>query len=286
MGAWDLYESRMVSAGETKRGAALRRELHNISTMLDDNLSYCSVEIDNEKQNVAVINTDNLNEKFIISMPGEDIKHGALVEWMNQKWLVTEKDSNSTLYTKSRMIQCNYLLKWVTPDKVIHEQWCVVEDGTKYLTGEFEDRMFMTTRGDSRLSVTIARNQYTAALTRENRFVIDDPESAEKLTYLLTKPLKLGSSFTYGENGEYEGVYKFVMQEVTATTFDNMELGIADYYKYFDRDSEDDDDPDDEPEDITGGAGESDTEEDTPVVDPDSGSGGEGGETTRGRVWL
>ena len=107
------------------------------------------------------------------------------------------------------------------------EQWCVVEDGTKYLTGEYEDRNFVVTRGDSRISVQLAKNKYTSILNRENRFLIDDEDSPHKLAYLLTKPLKKGATY----NGE--GTYKFVLQEVTATEYDNHELGIADYYHHF-----------------------------------------------------
>ena len=88
------------------------------------------------------------------------------------------------------------------------------------------------TRGDSRIAVTIAKNEYTSRLGRENRFIIDDPNSKTPLSYLLTKPLKLGMSFGN------DGVYKFVLQEVTATGDDNFELQIADYYKYFPRDGE------------------------------------------------
>lgn len=90
------------------------------------------------------------------------------------------------------------------------------------------------TRGDSRIAVTIARNEYTAALNRESRFIIDDPQSSKMLSYLLTKPLKLGMA--YGENG----VFKFVLQEVTATADDNFDLQIADYYKYFPKEEEED----------------------------------------------
>lgn len=92
-----------------------------------------------------------------------------------------------------------------------------------------EDRNFTITRGDSRIAVTIARNEDTAKLNRESRFLIDDPLSPKMLSYLLTKPLKLGMSF--GENG----VFKFVLQEVSATADDNFDLQIADYYKYFPR---------------------------------------------------
>lgn len=95
------------------------------------------------------------------------------------------------------------------------------------LTGEFEDRNYIVTRGDSRIAVTIARNIYTAKLGRENRFLIDDPDTGFMLAYLLTKPLKMG--WTYNNMG----VYKFVMQEVQTTADDNTELGIADYYKHF-----------------------------------------------------
>lgn len=96
---------------------------------------------------------------------------------------------------------------------------------TTDLTGELEDRQFVTTRGDSRISMTITRNKYTVNFNREDRFLIDDPDTKHKLSYQLTKPLKLGMAY----NGK--GVYKFVLQEVTATEYDNHELGIANYYK-------------------------------------------------------
>lgn len=111
---------------------------------------------------------------------------------------------------------------------------CTTSLNIKDLTGELEDRQFIVTRGDSRIAVTIARNEYTAKLNRESRFIIDDPLSTMPLSYLLTKPLKLG--MTYGE----DGVFKFVLQEVTATADDNFELQVANYYKYFPKEIEED----------------------------------------------
>ena len=233
MSVWNTYESRITARGGTKRGAALRRETRMVGNKLKDNLSYQTVTIDDVAQNVAVINSDNLNEKTIISLPGEDIGHGGLVHWMDSYWLITERDVNTTVYTRAKMIQCNHLLKWVSDDDTVHEQWCIIEDGTKYLSGELEDRNFVVTRGDSRIAMTIARNERTVKFQRECRFLIDDPESDHKLAYLLTKPLKLGATFNN------KGVFKFVLQEVTATDYDNHELGIADYYKHFPKPSTD-----------------------------------------------
>lgn len=227
MDVLSAYKTRIETRGRNKREVVLNRESRNIKTNLKNNLSHQIVVINDYTQEIAVINSDNMFEKTIISQPGEDLPHGGLVYWMDNYWLITERDANTTIYTRAKMIQCNHLLKWVTDDGIIHEQWCVIEDGTKYLTGELEDRNFVVTRGDSRIAMTIARNEYTVKFNRENRFLIDDPESEHKLAYLLTKPLKLGSTFNN------KGVFKFVLQEVTATDDDNHELGIANYYKHF-----------------------------------------------------
>lgn len=248
MDAWSIYQSRMDVHGDTKRKSGKNVAVSRINTRVPENLSYTTAEIypmeygfniDSEEaqehkivQDVAIINSDNLNEKTIISMPGEDITLGSLIFWMDNFWLVQERDANTTLYTKAKLLQCNHILKWIDiPTKRIMEQWCVVEDGTKYLTGELEDRNFIVTRGDSRISIQIARNKYTVAFDREQRFLVDDEESPHKLSYLLTKPLKVG--MTYNQ----QGTMKFVLQEVTATEDDNHELGIADYYKYFPREN-------------------------------------------------
>lgn len=106
---------------------------------------------------------------------------------------------------------------------------CIIILNNSDLTGEMEDRYFVTTRGDSRLSMTIARNKKTAVLGRTNRFLIDDPDSTIKLAYTLTKPFKLGGTYNH------EGVFKFVLQEVNTTYDDNQEVGIADYFKHFPR---------------------------------------------------
>nr|DAF12260.1 MAG TPA: head closure knob [Caudoviricetes sp.] len=246
MSAWDNYEKRITIHGPTKRSSAYKRECRFIDQKLKDNLSYQPVKIfprefcfnvntrpirqHVEDRNVAIIDSDNLNEKVIYSMPSEDIQLGSLISWMDNYWIVTERDANTTLLTRAKLTQCNHLLRWITPSGIIVEQWCVVEDGTKYLTGELEDRKFIVTRGDARIAVLISKNKYTDLMDRESRFLIDDPDTEHKMSFQLTKPLKVGMS--YGS----DGVYKFVMQEVTATEYDDHVRGIADYYRYFPED--------------------------------------------------
>lgn len=239
MGVWDTYLNRNSVRGNTKRETVLKREVRTIMRKLPNSLSYQDVVIyspeygynlqdeNGVQRNVAILNSDNLNEKTIIALPGEDITNGSLVCWMDNHWLVTERDANATVYVRAKMIQCNHLLKWVTQDNEIIEQWSIVEDGTKYLTGEFENREFVATRGDSRVALTLARNKHSIKLDRSNRFLLDDTDAPRPLAYALTKPLKLGWTFND------EGTFKFVLQEVATTENDNIEMGIADYYKHF-----------------------------------------------------
>lgn len=231
MDVWELYRSRINAKGGTKRNAAFQREVRMLSTRLPDSLSYHTVTIDDVDRAVEIDDTDNLNIKIIHSMPGEDIECGSTVFWMGYHWLVTERDANTEIRTKAKMLQCNFLLKWVNDENQVCEQWCFIEDGTKYLTGEYEDRNFVVTRGDSRIAMTISRNAETLKFNRDFRFLIDDPESNEQIAYALTKPLKVGR--VYGD----KGVFGFVLQEVATTDDDNKELGIADYYKHFAKDS-------------------------------------------------
>lgn len=147
MNVWDIYQDRIESRGKTKYDVTLKREKRQLNRKLPDSLSYHQVTIFDEahgynitseemsagaiEKNVAIINSDNLNEKYIFSLPDDDICNGDLVHWMDNYWLVTERDANTTVYTRAKMIQCNYLLRWVSDDNTICEQWCVIEDGTK-----------------------------------------------------------------------------------------------------------------------------------------------------------
>jgi hypothetical protein len=224
---FDVYRSRITARGGNKRNAALIRKSRYIDEKLSSSLSYHQVAINGNVENVAILNHDNLDMKTICSLPGQDLPHGGLVEWMDNRWLIIERDANNELYTRGVMRQCNYILRWVTDDNIIVERWCVVEDGTKYLTGEYGDNNYIITRGDSRISLTIAKDEHTVKLGRNNRFLIDDYDSPEVLAYRLSKPFKLGGSF------DNIGVFHFVLQECNTEDTDNKELHIANYYDHF-----------------------------------------------------
>lgn len=223
---WDAYRNRITVHGYTQRDRVLYREQRMIAKKIPDNLSYFTVTIDGEEQNVAIIDGSSFNEKTILSMPRETFPCGGLVEWMDNHWLITEKDANMEVYAKGSLLQCNYLLKWIDDEGVIQEHWCALEDGT-VAAGEGDNTDSIAMTGDYRLALTIQRNEDTAKLTRENRFIIDDSLTGDKHAVQLTKPVRVGG--VYND----EGIYEFVLTETYTTDYDNFDLCIADYYRYF-----------------------------------------------------
>lgn len=237
MSGWHDYEARMKARGTTKRNAALRREKHWLSIKGRNSLSYHQVVIDGVDRNVEIINSDILDTKTIISMPDETLACGTYVEWEGFTWLITAKDFNREVYTKCTMRQCNYLLKWavtVGGKQIVNSRWAIVEDGTKYLTGEtmssYNDNGMAL--GDTRITVTIPFDAETVKLGRRQRFVIDRPGTKEALAYRLTKPFKVGGNY----NGE--GVFTFVLDEVNLELNDDVENWVANYTSEKDEDND------------------------------------------------
>ena len=224
---WDTYRARMEARGGDRRSTILKREQRYLGRKMPSSLSYHTLTVDDTEQSLAVINTDNLDTKTICSMPGEDIRHGGTVKWMDNYWLIIAKDANTEVYARATMRQCNYLIKWINQNGTILSRWCIVEDGTKYLTGEYGDREYIVNRGDSRVYLYLPRDNDTVKLNRHNRFLIDDYGSPNVLAYRLTKPFKLGGS--YNQNG----ILSYVLTECNTEDTDNIELHIANYYSYF-----------------------------------------------------
>ena len=222
MSVWDVYASRIGAKGGTKRGAMKNITLARLEEMMPDTLSYKTVTIEDEIQNVSIVDTTELSVKKIFSLPGETLVHGGLVDWENSKWLITEINAHDELYQEGRIERCNQILRWVDPEGNAHEQWGIVEDGTKYLVGELEKKMM--TIGDSRMALTIAKNEDTSRLRIGTRFIIGDPDAEEQVAYEITKPNTLFNVY----NGR--GVYRFILSQVPITHNDDLETQTADYY--------------------------------------------------------
>lgn len=225
MSVWNLYINRIEVDGKSKRERALNRTKKSINQKALDSLSSKKVLINGCRQDATILSIKGSpNTKRICAMPNESLPHGGIVDFADNKWLISEVDADSEVYASGEMKQCNHLLKWLNREGKIIKRWCVVEDGTKYLIGERSEKII--TVGDARITITIGKDKDTNELNRGMRFLIDDLDSQSVLAYQITKPNKLYSVY----NGE--GVFRFILNEVNMTDDDNLELRIADYYNW------------------------------------------------------
>lgn len=222
MSAWDRYEARLNAHGNTAREAARRTEVWRLQTHLPTNLSYTDVLLDDQPQSVAIIDTEELAEKKIRSMPGGTLVHGGLVTWEDSKWIITELDAHKELYYSGLMKRCNQIVKWVTPEGGTIERWGIVEDGTKYLVGENVKQV--VTLGDARMALTLAKDSETQRLRTGTRIILGDPEAEQRLAFEITKPNTLYNVY----NGA--GVYRFILTQVVLVDEDNVADQVANAY--------------------------------------------------------
>ena len=224
--AWDMYTQKMSHIGPSKRDMWVNHTQQSLKRRFLDSPSCFRVTINGVKQLAVIEHYKNeFTYKKILALPGEHLEHGGIVDFADNKWLITEMDANNEIYERGVMRQCNHILRWIGKDGRLREKWCVVEDGTKYLIGErSEDIMAI---GDGRMAVTIGKDKETVELCRGLRFLIDDTDSEFVTAYQITKSNKLFNSF----NGK--GVFRFILNEVQLQDGDNKELRIADYSNWY-----------------------------------------------------
>lgn len=221
MSAWDRYEHVMNVVGTAKRDMWINHSRDSIRRRLIDSPASKTVIINGEQRTISVSHTEELDTKKICALPGEILPHGGLIDYADSKWLVTEKEADAEIYECGLMKRCNYILKWISGDGELKEKWCIVEDGTKYLTGE--KRTLNYTVGDARIAVTIGRDSDTVELSRGMRFLIDDSDSQNVLAYEISKPNRLFNVY------DGEGVFRFILTEVNVEDGDNLKERIANY---------------------------------------------------------
>lgn len=221
MSGWDRYERYRNALGRTTREMFVQHTRDTYTRKMLESPSCRDVQINGVEQTVCIVHTAEMDQKKIFSLPGEHLEHGGLVDFANNKWLITEMDADNIIYDKGIMQQCNHILRWIGKDGTLKEKWCYVADGTKYLIG-IKPRELITI-GDARIAVTIGKDSDTIELERGLRFLIDDEDSDAVLAYQITKPNKMFNTF----NGK--GVFRFILNEVPLTDEDNKQLRIADY---------------------------------------------------------
>lgn len=188
-----------------------------------EDLKDCATHIKAQVQNKIndAPTQDSLRQLVV---PIGTLNTGDYVYYNNRFWLVNEMVDNNKLFETSLMVCCNYLLRWKDDyDGKIKSCWAIIEDGTKYSSGEesnWERIMLINVR----MNIEIPYNIDTAKLDNDKRLYISK-DSVIPRVYKITKPDNISKS--YG----VDGTIQYVASSTEYNPLkDNAEMGIADYY--------------------------------------------------------
>jgi hypothetical protein len=225
---WDLYEDRLTINGTTQRDRIINETKNNITSKIVNSPSYQVVAINSVSSHLVVnslsgISTsDSLNTKQINSIPDESFNLGDVISWDSYSWLVTEVDNDNEIYTKGKMTQCNYTIKFqnkLTGDILSYPS--IVEfDG-----GSFDYNNNQITTLNSTSKIKLRFDQFSSQLTEGDRLILDWRNTNKPNTY------KISSAIQKSYDGT-NGIIELVLDRDEFTPeIDNLEYKICNYFE-------------------------------------------------------
>ena len=171
MSYMDAYRDHLKRIGATGRDREINLIKRDLSRLAPNSAAYKKISVDGKEQHVIMRSTDNYYTKELICMPGEHVAMGSLVDFVDAKWIVTERDFDDEIYGKSKMKMCNATLKWKAKDGTVYSYEGYADDATKYSEGTEGTRYLRV--GEFQLKVFIPMDEITSQIYRDMRFIID-----------------------------------------------------------------------------------------------------------------
>ena len=161
-------------------------------------------------------NKDLRDDKYLICSMSTPIIVGDIGVWdKHNETFIVIKDEKKTVESNKRfkIYPCNFNLKWVDlVNKTDRESYCVIENATMYTDGIKEETTIRYQ--DQMIRITIPTSVEISKFKEDDRLFVDDK------FYKITSIDRL-----------VKGITRIMATSTLKNEFDNVELGIADYYK-------------------------------------------------------
>lgn len=235
---WNLYENSLYVQGETRRDRAIAQTKRIERLRLPNAETYKTVLIDGIEQNVIIEASTEMYHKKINAMPDERIYAGSIVEWNGNHFIITIADTETDVYQRGEMYQCNVFLKWQNADGEIISRYGWSDDISQFAAGVVNGAVMNSIQ--QVFKIALPCDEETIKLRRDKRFLLDI-DNTNPNAYILTNRNVTSGNFTVGEVGSdgvnpapvFNGKDKVIYITITETQLsdkDNIDLMIADYF--------------------------------------------------------
>lgn len=219
-----VFQKRMQRRGKTSFERQMNSSKRYFQRWFDNTLSREEVDIDGVTQ-FAVFHDQNQNnnkdlsdDKYIMVENESNMRVGSYVQWRNKHWMVfTDEHKTIPTHKQAKVKESNHNIKWMIDGKVCG-------DGKGY-------HAFIQNQTLYTLGVSSSGNHAWLANAKMMMYLPNNPES---------KSIRIGQRIVIGgavyqvmfkDYVSREGLINYLLeQDMVSTEYDNLELGIADYY--------------------------------------------------------
>lgn len=218
----EKYVRRNKMYGDGLREVVINTTKRRIESSFKDSESYYNVkylpfngnvgdEIDLDVQ--IVDKSDIRDEKLLTTFYDTPFTSGGIVDWKNDKWMVTLTDEMSDIYRRGAIRRCATSLKWIDDEGKLIEEWISFKMDSPANFGLEERKIILFP--NERRQLMLRLNDDTRKINKNQRFILDgrawsvmsiDRLSVDNIMYLVLD------------------------EDQNVLPDDNLELGVANYY--------------------------------------------------------
>ena len=245
---FDMYQTKMDVRGRSFRERQYKNKLRDFDRYFSETLNEELVAV-TDKNNVTSIiemafqdhsqsnNKQLSDDKYVIARNETPIHVGDYVLWRDEHWMIFTKEVKTIPTHQQALVKnANYVIKWIRNGEVVNDgkgYHAYIQSNTLYTMGVSETTYLDVV--DGKMTMYMQNNKDTAQLIQDERIVIG--RKVFKIKFMDTV--------------SRDGLISFLMDEDRVhEKYDNIELGVADYYRYYNKDFDFTDDKLEDGEDL------------------------------------
>lgn len=227
----NIFGHRSNVRGSSVRGRKMHLKQRSFDKFFDSTLTANDVLIDGIKETVVIQdqtqnnNKDLSDDKYVVAKNMTKIHVGSVMEWSDRKWIFFSREEK-TIHTHQqfKIRPSNYTMKFIDKNGDV----C---NGGKGVPSVIQNQTLYT------LGVATGGNNAWIVNAKMLMYLVDDEFSKD---IGIDTRVFIGESIyriMFKDNVSRKGISHFLLEEeMINEKIDNIELQVADYYKYYDKD--------------------------------------------------
>lgn len=224
---YDAYQRRMSIRGRSPYERNLKHKTRTFNNYFNNSLNKEMVVV-NQTQEMPMVfqdhsqsnNKDLSDDKYVIAKNENPIRVGDYIRWRDSMWMIFTKETKTIpTHQQAKVKEVNELVRWIRNGKIINDGigwWAYVKSNTLYTMGVSETPYIHVP--DAKMMMFLQNNEDTKSLQMNERVFVGT--NVYKIKFI--------------DDVSRNGLISFLLDQDTINpNYDNVELGVADYYKYF-----------------------------------------------------